>query len=284
MAIFSDLSGLTILDGNGDPFDIKKEYFNRYQSTVPHRLKIVKLRAKDYKTLGGFVYTRPVADCKFSYIENGGTKVSISIMDAEFINDGVYGFDSLIPRETGITLNFNYGDSHAYSQAVREKMQKGGESKVECKVEEEKPLTLDEAIAHAEERINDTPCGRQHKQLADWLKELREMKKSPVGNSAAWREALENLKDEALTNYDLHDYPIAGAPGVRGLAHCVDAETILDEIKSALSKPARNCDLFGGDKDKLHAKWWEWSGDLKNCNSDGTVKLTFGEWLLVGAE
>ena len=53
-----------------------------------------------------------------------------------------------------------------------------------------KPLTLDEAIAHAEERINDTPCGRQHKQLADWLKELREMRNSPAGNAAAMREAL----------------------------------------------------------------------------------------------
>jgi hypothetical protein len=54
----------------------------------------------------------------------------------------------------------------------------------------------------------------------------------------------------------------------------------LDKAKSTLAKPPRNCDLFGGDPKKLHELWWEWSGDLKNCNADGTVKFTFGEWLL----
>lgn len=165
-----------------------------------------------------------------------------------------------------------------------DKMQKGCESKAECKIEEEKPLTLDEAIAHAEERINNTPCGRQHKQLADWLKELREMKKSPVSNIAAMHDVLERLRDEALTGYDLHDYPIAGAPDERGISHCVDADFIVDEINDAFSKPARNCDLFGGDKEKLHAKWWAWSGTKEGQNEDGTVKLTFGEWLLEEAD
>lgn len=34
-------------------------------------------------------------------------------------------------------------------------------------------MTLDEAIKHAEERVDTTRCGREHNQLADWLKELR---------------------------------------------------------------------------------------------------------------
>ena len=106
----------------------------------------------------------------------------------------------------------------------------------------------------------------------------------PYGNMAAIRTALVNLRDEAKSNYDLHDYPIAGAPGERGVAHCVDAETIIDEVNSALSKPARNCDRFDGDKDRLHAEWWEWSGDLKNCDPDGTVKMDFSEWLLAEIE
>lgn len=55
-------------------------------------------------------------------------------------------------------------------------------------------------------------------------------------------------------------------------------------VKPALAEPPRNCDLFGGDPKKLHELWWEWSGDLKNCNADGTVKFTFGEWLLMPAE
>lgn len=155
---------------------------------------------------------------------------------------------------------------------------------MDCKVEEEKKLTLDEAIFHAEERVNDTTCGRQHKQLADWLKELKKLKSVTAMNNAALREALENLRDEAMSNYDLHDYPIAGAPGERGVAHCVDAETIIDEVNSALSKPARNCDLLGGDKYKLHSLWWNWTGTEDGQNEDGTVKLTFGEWLLEEAD
>lgn len=35
-------------------------------------------------------------------------------------------------------------------------------------------LTLDEAIMHAKERSSNTPCGREHVQLAAWLEELRE--------------------------------------------------------------------------------------------------------------
>lgn len=38
-------------------------------------------------------------------------------------------------------------------------------------------MTLDEAIAHAEDiaRSCDSPCGREHKELAEWLKELRDI-------------------------------------------------------------------------------------------------------------
>lgn len=36
-----------------------------------------------------------------------------------------------------------------------------------------KKLTLDEAIAHAEKCADNTPCGRNHRQLADWLRELK---------------------------------------------------------------------------------------------------------------
>ena len=147
-------------------------------------------------------------------------------------------------------------------------------SKMDCKVKEEKPLTLDEAIAHAEEHVNDTPCGRQHKQLADWLKELREMKNSPAGNAAAMREAL--LRVLRLAN-------VTDDGAGSGWNEDV-AAMVADIARTAISKPARNCDLFGGDKEKLHAKWFEWSGTKEGHNSDGTVKLTFGEWLLEEAD
>ena len=147
-----------------------------------------------------------------------------------------------------------------------------------------KPLSLDEAIAHAEEMVNDTPCGQQHRQLADWLKELREMKKSPVGNSAALREAVKlaiEVRDWCCSETDdpleCCEYNCAYQEEPHGDA---SDECPWKKIRAATTKPPRNCDLFGGDKDKLHAKWWEWSGTKEGQNEDGTVKLTFGEWLL----
>ena len=64
-------------------------------------------------------------------------------------------------------------------------------------------LSLDEAIAHAEECADNTPCGRNHRQLAEWLKELRELRQ---GNAAAMREALEfvaHMYDSPYTTYDV---------------------------------------------------------------------------------
>ena len=152
---------------------------------------------------------------------------------------------------------------------------------MDCKVAEEKQLTIDEAIAHAEERVNDTPCGRQHKQLADWLKELKTLKSVPAMNNAALREALEIVRDAHYVETDNNGDDYEG--------FCVEADDgtgrpLICVVESALDKPARNCDLLGGDKEKLHAKWWEWSGTKEGTNEDGTVKLTFGEWLLESAD
>lgn len=37
-------------------------------------------------------------------------------------------------------------------------------------------LTLDEAIRHCEEKTDCTQCGEEHRQLAEWLKELQKYK------------------------------------------------------------------------------------------------------------
>ena len=52
------------------------------------------------------------------------------------------------------------------------------------------PLTLDEAIKHAEERasLSCDECAKQHRQLAEWLKELKQYREylkpleTPNGN------------------------------------------------------------------------------------------------------
>lgn len=35
-------------------------------------------------------------------------------------------------------------------------------------------MTLDEAIEHCQEKIDNTLCGLEHRQLRDWLIELKE--------------------------------------------------------------------------------------------------------------
>ncbi len=38
-------------------------------------------------------------------------------------------------------------------------------------------MTLDEAIEHCKEKVNDSPCGQNHLQLMNWLIELKSYKK-----------------------------------------------------------------------------------------------------------
>ena len=65
-------------------------------------------------------------------------------------------------------------------------------------------MTLDEAIQHCEEKAQcGTDCGMEHKQLADWLKELKSLRKkvedleekleykSRVMDKLSWDEVIE---------------------------------------------------------------------------------------------
>lgn len=116
--IIDSLDNVTILDGNGNPFDPKIKYFNRYQSTIPHDLSIMGISVKHMKTFGGLIFDRPVARCKMNY---SGYRTTCTF-EADFIEDGIFGFPQFIPIETGITLEFNYGESNAYSNAVKNLM------------------------------------------------------------------------------------------------------------------------------------------------------------------
>ena len=98
------------------------------------------------------------------------------------------------------------------------------ENTEECKTE---PMTLDEAIEHAESCVNDTPCGCAHKQLADWLKELKEYKSGKFGNGFAMHSALKEIHDR-VNSLD---------------EDCgVDPIDIRNIAREALSKQPRNCD------------------------------------------
>jgi hypothetical protein len=103
--------------------------------------------------------------------------------------------------------------------------------------------------------------------IADDIETAIKREREAVGNAAKIRAALQAalpiMRDCPFTHYNT-----------------TEVDKVVEEMEAALSSPPRNCDLFGGDPKKLHELWWEWSGDLKNCNADGTVKLTYGEWLL----
>ena len=64
----------------------------------------------------------------------------------------------------------------------------------------ENEMTLDEAIAHAEERADGTPCGENHRQLAEWLKELKKLRevKDHLANGLIAIKAVASGHEHAL--------------------------------------------------------------------------------------
>lgn len=109
----------TVLDGNGDPLEDGVRYFNRYQSKVPHDLTLTCIRLKDFKTIGGFVKSKPVVDFVVNYA-NGGTHHSQ--FESQFITEGVYAFHQLIPVSKGIKLDFEYCNTNSMIAAYKKKL------------------------------------------------------------------------------------------------------------------------------------------------------------------
>ena len=65
-----------------------------------------------------------------------------------------------------------------------------------------------------------------------------------------------------------------------GCDRCKATKEIVDYLTSVLNTPIRNCDRFGGDPNRLHDEWFEWTGTEAGTNHDGTVRMTFADWLL----
>lgn len=57
-------------------------------------------------------------------------------------------------------------------------------------------ITIDDAILHCEEvaeKCSDSQCGTDHKQLADWLKELKRLKTAqPERKTGRWEDINKN--------------------------------------------------------------------------------------------
>jgi hypothetical protein len=97
-----------------------------------------------------------------------------------------------------------------------------------------------------------------------------------VGDIAAMRGALENARSlisEGIETEVKDD-----------IRHPFHLELAIEKINEALSTPPRNCDLFGGDPKMLYTAWFDWTASPSGTNDDGTVKLSYGEWLLERAK
>ena len=67
-------------------------------------------------------------------------------------------------------------------------------------------MTLDQAIQHASEKANDSRCSEDcradHRQLANWLKELKELKAKKEVKRYSWNDTHSNY-DSVLKNSKL---------------------------------------------------------------------------------
>jgi len=103
-------------------------------------------------------------------------------------------------------------------------------------------MTLDEAIEHAEKRVDDSQCGCEHKQLAEWLKELQERRE--FSNCFELRLAAKQARrliSKLISNIK---------PGTDCDGYAWSASQVL---KDALKAPARNCDRFSRFDDAIRA-------------------------------
>ena len=140
-----------------------------------------------------------------------------------------------------------------------------------CKVD---PMTLDEAIVHAEDVASscDTSCAREHRQLAEWLKELRRLRSANVGNAAAMREALMQV---SLSCSACPRHNCKGC--TRPFASFMPA------VRKALTAPARNCDVAS---DWLHDLYVHFRPPCRREMPPEWVDaiMAFCKWLVSPAE
>ena len=101
-------------------------------------------------------------------------------------------------------------------------------------------------------------------------------KSSAVGNAAAMREAL--IFAEQVLSTAAHN-----VRGETGMIVDSDYAEAARRCKSALAAPARNCDRFGGDYNRLRAAWWDWTASPSGRKPDGTTKMSFTKWLFAPA-
>lgn len=113
--------GTIILDGNGDPLDESRTFFNRWQRSIRNHITVNRVAMRWGKTCGGYPYCRPHAYVTIRY----GTSTRHSQFVADWIKDGVYGFNQLIPEDCGMQFYVPGGSEceREYRRQVLEKLE-----------------------------------------------------------------------------------------------------------------------------------------------------------------
>jgi len=102
--------------------------------------------------------------------------------------------------------------------------------------------------------------------FADQLMEARKHETEVgLGNCAAMRHAIMVAVSDLSSNLKM-------TPGER--------QFMVRYLHASLTKSPRNCDRLQGDFQLLNEEWFNWTGTPDGQNADGTVKLSFPEWLL----
>lgn len=91
-------------------------------------------------------------------------------------------------------------------------------------------MTIDEAIRHCEEvaeKMNDCECAADHRQLAEWLRELKEAKrllKAAVEDINFYVDCFESHCDECCCDHDNHCHWKHEAKALKLIGEDGDAE------------------------------------------------------------
>lgn len=130
------------------------------------------------------------------------------------------------------------------------------------------PETLSAILAEMRDPENDFLTNNDLRDLADRIEAAakRERDTAAPGNAAAMREALEHAREAVRYAVAARAFP----------------ERLNAEIDSALSAPARNCDLFAHLYDARQAFYREHAGILPENEAD--IERAFCDWLFAPAE
>ena len=123
-------------------------------------------------------------------------------------------------------------------------------------------MTLSEAITHCEEKIDCTQCGKEHRQLAEWLKELQKYK---------------DLEEQGR----LIELPCKIGDTVYGHFQCYDGKEIREckviGIRACQFKADSECYYFVDVEFNIIDPFYK-DGRLMTCRQQAAIGNDYGSW------